>query len=62
LIGAAQAVKADAGKQGEQDQSECSNKDAALHLGLGLQAVGHSLIQNFWQRAKRRLKLRRRVD
>src|SRR5256885_8867338 len=27
-----------------------------------LETVGHSLIQNFWQRAKRRLKLRRHVD
>jgi hypothetical protein len=62
LIGGAQTVEADAEKQSENQQSECSDKDTALHLGLSLQTVGHSLIQNFWQRAKRRLKLRRRVD
>src|SRR4029077_2267065 len=28
----------------------------ALHFRLILETVGHSLIQNFWQRAKRRLK------
>src|SRR5438876_1227254 len=57
----AQAEKADDGKQSEEQQAECSDKDTALHLCLGLETVGHSLIQNFWQRPKRRLKLRRRV-
>jgi hypothetical protein len=36
LIGAAQRVKADAEKQSEEQQTEYSEKDTALHLGLGL--------------------------
>src|SRR5438045_2445272 len=54
LLGAPRSAKSDREKQAKSRDDDCPDQDATLHL-VNPETDGYSLIQNFWQRPKRRL-------